>query len=287
MGTWTNNPPPTPPPGPTSGDPPPTDPGWAPTVQKELDQAKKDRGNPPGSPWIRIDIKSGDTEVKYLDGDDPGEWERDANVTVTFQSPHEDYTRFKRKYPKISWAWYRKITVTITIWWGPSIPLWTDELTYWVLDPPIHHETDWWIYRWRLTSYERQFDTGSGTTTTGWTTDDTPPEKITSIPRPDDLHSPSDPFPPHMVPRPPSTGYTLPSPATEPAPTPTPLPPDGSKGEAPKSLLPTIPEPEEPKPKRVGMLAPGFEPHQDPLRWVNADLVEEAVRAATKKRPKA
>jgi hypothetical protein len=245
------------PPGPTAPGTNPTDPGWAPTVQQEVEKGKKATGRTE-SPQIRFEIKRGAEVNKFLEGAAPGAWERCANVTCTFQSPYRDYTRFRRKYPSIIWGIYREITVTIHLVWDATTT-WDTVLTYWELVKKWP-ATDHWVYRWQWTSWEVEMDVPGGGKNVARMTDETPPGETENRPQDDDLASPWDPFPPGLIPRP-------------------------LKSEAP----PTEPV-EPPRPKRVGMLigegtdaevlVARADPGVEPDLWFSADDIAAAAEAA-------
>jgi hypothetical protein len=211
----------------------PTDPGWAPFVHDAVQQAKKQSGDPGGSPYVRLEVTggTGPPVAKFLEGGPPGKWEKDANVTQTFTAPrHLDYTRFRRTYPRVVIGYYFRVTVKVTVYWDPQTPLWTKTWTLWKEQPPRSTRKDHVVYRWVLTSWEETLTNPDGGKATAWHTDETPPDDTYPEPAPDDLVWPTQPFPPHLVP-------------TDPA------HPWKEVVDQPMEVLPPTPEPQPNKPK--------------------------------------
>jgi hypothetical protein len=158
MADWTQAPPHEPPPGATQPAPLPTSPGWAPWVNGVAAGAGGGGGGAnPATTSVQIQVTRGETVKFATEGDNPGPWEIQP-VTSKLDDPYRDFTRFRRKYPKITWREYTKVRVKVVIQFANGTTF-EDDFTFWEPGPAVPLQ-NWWVYTWKHTSGKREIEDG-------------------------------------------------------------------------------------------------------------------------------
>jgi hypothetical protein len=156
MADWTQAPPYGPPPGATQPPPLASSPGWAPWVTGEAAGAGGGGGANPAITKVTLEVTRGETVEFATEGDTPGPWEKD-DVTAETEpgvEPYQDFTRFRRLYPKVTYREYTKVTVKLIIEFANGKTK-EEDYTFWEPGGAVHPLTNAYVYVWKQTSRKR------------------------------------------------------------------------------------------------------------------------------------
>jgi hypothetical protein len=155
MSDWEQKPDLDEPPGKTDPRPSPSDSGWAEWVRKEANEAREKKYGPGTSKEYKISLtveRIGTVDFA-TEGTVPGPWETEP-VTAKTQPPAEykDFTRYRRKYPKIKIIRYEVYKVTLVIEFPqPDGGKLENTYHFWKSLGGTNFEGIW-VYRWKQTS---------------------------------------------------------------------------------------------------------------------------------------
>lgn len=203
MADWTASPPDLAP-GPVEPAPNPIDPGWARFLNRYVENPLDDDPwtNPkPTLTGVALEVVGKKRERVLVEGENPGNWFADKKIEVGEGENYNDYTRYRRSFPSITFKWYMRYEIRWIATYSDGTIVRDTSMSYWVEIPGQQNQTarNFTITRWLHSSRFKRMPDGSE----GKEEDLVPPGAWRSFkePWPSDLDPPGDIPPRDVMPR--------------------------------------------------------------------------------------